>query len=413
MRTETLLYFLVLVLSMLIAIVGAPNKGKSTFFKACTLSEVETADYPFTTIEPNQGVGFVQAQCPHLDFKGIESCNPNNSPCMEGIRLVPVKLIDVAGLVPGASEGKGLGNKFLDDLRQASAFIQVIDLSGKTDEKGEAVTQGSYNVINDINFLKDEIDKWLYLIVSKVWKSITHLPTKDFVSGLEKQLSGLNIKADQIIKSLLELNLKDKNLREWAENDILKFVSKLREISKPMIIAGNKSDFAVARKNYDDLKSRVKEKIIPCSAESELALREASKKGLVNYIPGDSVFERINPAGLNEEQGEALDFIEENVMKVWGSTGVQQILNTLVYDVLNYIVVYPVEDENKLTNKDGKVLPDAFLMPKGSRVIDLAYAVHSDLGDKFIKAINCRTKQVISKDQELKHGDVIKIRSNA
>ena len=90
-------------------------------------------------------------------------------------------------------------------------------------------------------------------------------------------------------------------------------------------------------------------------------------------------------------------------------TGVQRILNTAVLEMLGYVVVYPVEDETRLTNKDGQVLPDSKLVPKGSTVRDLAEAVHADLAKGLLHAIDCKTKQRISGDRELADGDVIKI----
>ncbi|MCI4346985.1 MAG: 50S ribosome-binding GTPase, partial [Thermoplasmata archaeon] len=112
---------------MEIGVVGKPNVGKSTTFNALTLLDVPMAPYPFTTIKPNRGVGAVRAPCPHGE-KGTP-CTPGNARCTEGIRWVPVQLIDVPGLVPGAHEGKGLGHKFLDELRAADGLLQVIDAS--------------------------------------------------------------------------------------------------------------------------------------------------------------------------------------------------------------------------------------------------------------------------------------------
>jgi len=118
---------------MLIGLVGKPSCGKSTFFKAATLANVLIASYPFATIKPNHGIGHVKVDCLCKDFK--VKCNPQKGYCVDGNRFVPVELMDVAGLVEGASEGKGMGNQFLDDLRQADAFIHIVDVSGETDEK--------------------------------------------------------------------------------------------------------------------------------------------------------------------------------------------------------------------------------------------------------------------------------------
>ena len=87
-----------------IAVTGKPNVGKSSFFNSATASKVEMANYPFTTIDANKAVAHVITKCPckELDV----TCNPHNAPCFEGTRLIPIELIDVAGLVPGAHEGK-------------------------------------------------------------------------------------------------------------------------------------------------------------------------------------------------------------------------------------------------------------------------------------------------------------------
>src|SRR3989338_5626200 len=139
---------------MLIGVVGKANVGKSTFFKAATLAEVEIANYPFATIKPNHGTGYVRVDCAEKFFN--VKCNPRFGYCIEGIRFVPVDMLDVAGLVPGAHEGKGMGNQFLDDLRQADALIHVVDVAGTTNEKGEPITPGSYDPADDIKFLEEE-----------------------------------------------------------------------------------------------------------------------------------------------------------------------------------------------------------------------------------------------------------------
>jgi hypothetical protein len=151
---------------MLIGLVGKPNVGKSTFFKACTLAEVDIASYPFTTIQPNQGVGYVRVKCPESEKK----CQPNHGFCLKGERFIPVKLIDVAGLVPEAHLGKGRGNEFLDDLREADLLIHILDSSGKTNENGEP-TQ-NYDINKDVEFLEKEIDMWIFGILQKNWKNL-------------------------------------------------------------------------------------------------------------------------------------------------------------------------------------------------------------------------------------------------
>ncbi len=391
---------------MLIGIVGKTNVGKSTFFKALTLAEVEISARPFTTIKPNHGIAYVRVSCPCKEF-GVR-CNPKNSFCIDGNRFAPVEVLDVAGLVPGAHEGRGLGNKFLDDLRQADCFIHIIDISGTTDENGRE-TKG-YDPSKDIRFIEEEIDLWLYSILKRNWAKLTRVVSikgEEFEKSLANQLSGLGIKFEHVVKARKESGLMDKNPLFWNDEELLKFASNLRRISKPMIIAANKVDLPSAEDNLRKVKEEFKGyEIVPCCAEAELALRQAARRGIVKYIPGDGDFEILK---ASPEQKKALDFIRERVLKKFGSTGVQETINKAVLEILGCVVVFPVEDENKLTDKDGNVLPDALVMPKGSTALDLALKVHTELGEKFIKAIECRSKKFVGRDYTLKNLDVIKI----
>ena len=87
----------------------------------------------------------------------------------------------------------------------------------------------------------------------------------------------------------------------------------------------------------------------------------------------------------------------------------QPCLEEAVSKLLNLIVVFPVEDETHWTDKAGNVLPDAFLVPLGSTAMDVAFKVHTDLGNHFIRAINARTKMVVGRDHPVEDGDVLKI----
>ncbi|HIE34451.1 MAG TPA: redox-regulated ATPase YchF [Candidatus Altiarchaeales archaeon] len=385
---------------MEIGIVGKPNVGKSTFFKALTLADVEIANFPFTTKDANIGIGYVRVECPCREFN-IE-CRPKNSFCVKGNRFVPVRVIDVAGLVPGAHEGKGLGNKFLDDLRRADVLLHVVDISGRTDENGEVTD--NYDPEKDIRFLENEIDMWFFNVIKRNWAKISNKVRHqgaDIVTELSEQLSGLEINDAQIKESIEMTGLDGK--REWDDNDVMKFSSILRKISKPILIVANKID--IDKENF----SRLSEKynMIPTSAESELALKQAERAGFISYIPGDSDFEVLR--NMEEKQRKALDFIRKRMFEEFGSTGVQNCLNSAVFDILKMIVVYPVENENRFTDSKGNILPDTYLLPEESTVLDLAYKVHSEIGDKFIGAIDCRTKKRIGKDHLLKNADIIKI----
>ncbi|MEM4230408.1 MAG: redox-regulated ATPase YchF [Candidatus Pacearchaeota archaeon] len=392
---------------MLIGLVGKPNTGKSTFFKACTLADVLIANYPFATIKPNHGIGYVKIECIDKNFN--VQCQPRTGYCINHKRFVPVELMDVAGLIEGASKGRGLGNQFLDDLRQADAFIQIVDASGETDAEGKP-TKG-YNPVKDVQMLENEIDLWYSGILKKVWKTFarTIQNTKEnFAKAVAKQFSGLKVNEDDVKQIILKLNYDVAKPADWTDDQIYKFAHELRALTKPMIIAANKSDKADALENIKKLREAYPDiLVIPCSADSELALREANRAGLIEYIPGEKNF-IIHEDKVNEKQKQALESIRKNVLEIYGSTGVQEILDRVVFDLLKYIAVFPA-GTSKLTDSEGRVLPDCFLMPLNSTALDFAFRLHTDIGNNFVKAINVKTKQAVGKDYQLKHRDAIEI----
>jgi len=413
---------------MLLGLVGKPSVGKSTFFKAATLADVEIASYPFTTIKANHGVGYVKVDCIDKEFN--TQCMPNHGFCINHQRFVPVDLMDVAGLVPGASEGKGLGNQFLDELRQADVFIYLIDASGTTDENGKLTKD--YDPCRDIEFLDDELDKWYFNLLGKVWRTFarkTEIEDLNFAEAVAKQFSGLKVKEDDVKDVLRKIGFSGKPSL-WNEKQIMQFASMLRKTSKPMIIAANKCDMENAKENIEKMKKKFPDYIIiPCSADSELALREASKHGLIEYIPGERDFApnqvpsrserglregvpsgegKINESKINQKQQEALDKIKKNVLDIFGDTGVQKILNTAVFEILGYLAIFPA-GAHKLADSKGNILPDCFLLPPGSTALDFAYFLHTDFGKNFIKAIDARSKKALGKDYKLKNRDALEI----
>ena len=389
-----------------IAVTGKPNVGKSSFFNSATASKVEMANYPFTTIDANIAIGHVIDTCPCKELDVV--CNPRNSECRDGKRIIPVELIDVAGLVPGAHEGKGLGNKFLDDLMQAKVLIHVIDASGSTDAEGNPVEAGTYDPLDDIDFMENEIVMWLYGILSRNWVRLArkigaeHL---DVSKVIYEQLSGTGITVEDVIEAKRKI---EPDYNKWEEEDLIELTRNILKISKPMIIVANKADLPTSAENIKRLQEKYPY-VIPCSAESELALVRAAESGLINYTSGDSSFDLVDGGKLNKNQKTALDYIQTNILDVYGSTGIQKALNTAIFDLLDMITVYPVSDEHKYTDQKGNVLPDAFLIKKGSTPHDLAFVIHSDSGDKFLYAIDARKNMRIASDYELNSGDIISI----
>jgi ribosome-binding ATPase YchF (GTP1/OBG family) len=395
---------------MLIGIVGKPNVGKSTFFKAATLAEVEIANYPFATIKPNSGVGYVKVKDPARDFDKVS--NPRNGYILKEFRFVPVQLIDVAGLVPGAHEGSGMGNQFLDDLRQADVLVHVIDISGSTNEKGEQVEALSYDPAEDVKFLEVELDMWYLGILKKGWEKFarTVMQEKSEIhKALAKQLSGLRVTEEMIKESIKELNLDAEKPSTWDEEDLKNIATSLRKKTKPMIIACNKIDIPDADKNFERLKQEFTDYLfIGCSAESELALREASKHSLIEYVPGEKEFSIPENSNLNEKQKQALQFIQTNILDKFNLTGVQDVLDKAVFDLLKYIAIFP-GGASKLEDKDGNVLPDCFLMSGNSTALDFAYRLHTDFGKNFIRAIDVKTKRTVGKEHLLQNLDIVEI----
>ncbi len=391
---------------MLIGLVGKPSCGKSTFFKAATLANVEISSRPFTTIKPNHGIGYVRIDC--IDKELNTQCQPRTGYCTNHQRFVPVELMDVAGLVKGASEGRGLGNQFLDDLRQADVFIHIVDASGTTGEEGKETT--NYDPTQDIEMLENELDTWYVNILKKAWKTFARqaqMEKQKFEQAVAKQFSGLKVKEEDVKSIVLKLGFNPEKPAEWTDEQIEKFANSLRHLTKPMIIAANKIDKPDAKQNLGKIKKAYPELlIIPCSADSELALREASKAEMIDYIPGESDFE-INEDKVNQKQKQALETIKQNVLRPYSSTGIQQVLNTAVFDLLKYIAIFPAGA--KLTDSKGNILPDCFLLPPNTTALDFAYHLHTDIGDSFVKAIDIRTKKPVGKDHHLKHRDGIEI----
>ena len=390
---------------MQIGLLGKANVGKSTFFSAATETIVQSGNFPFTTIEPNVGVCYLKINC---ECKNLDN-RCENELCHDGTRFVPVKLIDVAGLVPGAHEGKGLGNQFLTDAMKADALIHVVDISGSTDIQGQPVNVGTHNPLEDIKFVEEEFDLWFKQILDREWpklvKEIDQKRTK-ITDGITNRFTGLGILESQVDAVLISMSLKTKKPQDWSENDIIAFLKSLRKKAKPLLIAANKADLCDNLEILEKISDTFT--VIPSSAETELLLKKATKSKLIDYVPGDDNFTGKTDTQLSEQQNNALH-LAKNVLTKIQTTGVQKILNSIIFDVLDMIVVYPVEDETKLTNKQGQVLPDARLLKNGSTAKQLAFTIHQDIGNGFLHAIDAKTKQRIGADHKLKNGDIIKI----
>lgn len=377
---------------MKIGIIGRTNVGKSTLFKALTLEEVEIEDRPFTTIEPNKGVGYVTIDCPEKYFN--VKCTPHNAPCADGTRFVPINIIDVAGLVEGASEGKGLGNKFLSEIMEADAIIEVIDISGNTDSSGNKTKD--FDPAIDIEMVDNEIKKWIASIILRS----RYVGKEDIADIIFKNVSGINIKYSTVKEVVKELGIKEIN-----DETAVKMASLMMKKDKPLLVLCNKMDSV---QDLDERLRKLREKFdyefMACSAAAELTIKEAEKNGFIRFKDGK--LERIKE--LSGEQENAIKIID-NIIKKYGSTGVREALNHLVFELKGYKVVFPVEDEKRLTDGFGRVLPDAYLVEKDTNPKGVAAKIHSDVAKNYKGAVDCKTGLKVKNDSPVKNGQVLKI----
>lgn len=396
----------------IIGVTGKPNVGKSTFFSASTLIPVKIANYPFTTIEPNVGVGYVRVKEAALDFNIAPQ--PNNSYSRGGFRFAPIQLVDLPGLVPGAHAGRGLGNQFLTAVSNADALIHVIDASGGTDSEGRTVRPGTHDVISDVKFLEEEYEIWLLDVIKRNWERISkkvgssNIPLSEGISTTMTNLAGTR---GEVEAALAQSDVPEEP-DDWKDDDFDRFSKALRQKTMPILLVANKADVPEAEENIRILKE-AGHNVVPTSAEAELALRKADKSGLIEYIPGSEHFEIKREDLLKEEQRKGLELLKEKVLRKWGSTGLQRALDEATFSLLQMVAVFPVQDPRKLTDSKGRVLPDVYLLDPDSTTKDLANAIHSEIGAKFLYAIDVKTLRRLSDDYKLKPGEVISIVSAA
>ena len=396
-------------MARLVGLVGKANVGKSTFFAAATMKAVDIAGFPFTTIQANKGVAYVRTPCVCREL-GVQD-NPVNSACVDGVRLVPVDLIDCPGLIRGAHQGKGLGNQFLDEVRRADALVVVADAAGATDDNGQPVSPGSHDPIEDVHMFEEEFDLWLLGIVRKDWDKVARTAQaarEEIGVHLEPRLTGLGINRSHIAAAIESAGLDAHWPANWNRGDLARFVTELRKASKPLIVAANKADKDPAMENVERLREAGYE-VVPTCAEAELALRRAAAVNLISYTPGDGGFELLDVSSLSGGQRRVLEMIRGMVFSRCGTTGVQDALNAAFFRLLDTITVYPVEDAEKLTDHQGRVLPDCYLVPQGTTARQFAGLIHTELGESFIYAVDARTKRRLGEGHVLNDRDVIQI----
>jgi ribosome-binding ATPase YchF (GTP1/OBG family) len=392
-----------------IGIIGKTNVGKTTLFNAATLLHAKISTYPFTTKEPNVGTAYVSDICVCNEL--TVSDTPINSTCIDGWRYVPIRIIDVPGLVKGAWRGRGLGNRFLSVIGQADALIHVVDASGSIDSDGKLRQRGSGNPILDALDIEMEINHWIADILTRNQQQIQREATASSLpSALTTILSGIKATRTHILKALRVSELDTKSFIRWTPEQKLQFAATLLPFIKPTLIIANKMDISPSEHNYKLLSEYFGRSLVAaCSAEAELALRRAEKLGVIEYTPGQEKFRIKDPTALSRDQRKAIDYIERRVIAKWMRTGIQHALNTVVFKLLKTNMVYPVSDETKFTDHHDNVLPDVYLMPDGATPFDLAGQIHTRLAENYILAVDAKTGIRLPKDYTLRHRDIVKI----
>ena len=393
-----------------IGIIGKTNTGKTTFFNSATLSSSEISTYPFTTKKPESSLTNAITLCVHPEFNVFD--NPKNSKCIDGWRYIPIELIDLPGLIKDAWQGKGLGNQFLSVAAQADALLHVVDVSGGIDSSGKISEVGTGDPISDFADIEEELIMWYLKILEgnrdKVSKVI-HTGT-DKIVAIADLYRGIGVGNSHVKEALHTAGLEDKAFDDIDFKDSKKFATALRKISKPTLIVANKIDVEGADKNFARLRERYNDTIVvPASADSELSLRRAEQKGLIKYSPGSEQFDIVKPDELNKKQKNALDFITREIMGEYMRTGVQFAINVTVFKLLKMNAIYPVADEEKLSDRKGRVLPDLILLKDGATVADLAKEIHSDLTKGLLYAKDIRYNLRLPTTYQLRDRDVISL----
>jgi ribosome-binding ATPase YchF (GTP1/OBG family) len=413
--------------------------GKSTFFAASTLAKVDIANYPFCTIDPNVGVAFPRARkpCPCGDLRarmtdegrapdnlpGREGslCVPRTGVCIGHERYVPIELVDVAGLVPGAHAGRGRGNAFLADLAGCDALIQVVDGAASTDEEGQPISPASEasaaaaSVAREVTFLTAEIEQWLAGLLEEGWSRGVRRVQAEGERGLQsflvERLSGLGATSADVAAALDALRAERSDLEQpwlWTRDVLASLAVHLRAGLFPLIVAVNKLDLAPAGvldalRNID-----LGVPFVGCLADMELGLRRAASTGLLRYRSGSASFTVSDDAPLSDVQRAALEKMGATLAQHNG-TGIEDVFDHVVFGRLDHIVVYPVQDEGRWIDGEGRVLPDAIVVPRGITAKSVAGLVHSDLEAGFIRGVDGRSRRVVGADHEVEDGAVLKI----
>jgi ribosome-binding ATPase len=393
-----------------IGLIGKTNTGKTTFFNSATLATADISNYPFTTKQPTIGNANAVTLCVHKELNLQD--NPKNSRCIDGWRFIPVELVDLPGLIKGAWEGKGLGNKFLSVAAQSDALLHIVDVSGSIDAAGRIAEPGSGDPIADIGDIEEELVMWYLKLFEGNRDKISRAINSgiDIPSAIADVFRGIGVNEEHVKMALEENKLENHKFDELGVQESKDFSWSLRDISKPTLIVANKVDLPSATDNFKRVREEYNDMIIvPSSADAELTLRRAANRGLIRYFPGDERFEIKDQSILTDKQKWALNFIRKDILDEYMRTGVQFAINVAVFKLLRMNAVYPVAEASRLSDKSGNVLPDVYLMKSGSTVEDLAKEIHSELAKGLLYAIDIRDGLRLPINYEIKDRDILSI----
>eukprot|EP00915_Cephaloidophora_sp_WS-2016_P004666 GHVH01006218.1.p1 GENE.GHVH01006218.1~~GHVH01006218.1.p1 ORF type:complete len:407 (+),score=52.87 GHVH01006218.1:179-1399(+) len=364
---------------LLIGCVGKPSSGKSTFFNAVVEQcSAKMGAYPFTTIEPNRGVAFYHTECPCKKF-AVE-CDPIEGICEDGIRKVPVNLLDIAGLIPNAHAGEGLGNKFLDDIRLADVLLHIVDISGTTNAKGEETV--GYDPTGDHQWLMSEITEWIFNNLWGHWQSIVRKSSSGTTDGLKvlhEKLSGYNCKINTVKETLQKcgyFGLVDFSL--WTRDDVHRFCETFVDVRFPTVLVLNKSEKGVGGSDVNVVRMTRKFPSVPvimASAKSEVQLRELSREGYIDYNSLTGKVELLKDVPDREE----FEFIQDFVLFRCSSAGCQQAIQAAI-NLINRRVIYPVDSLVAIRNQKGPSFSRSILVSGDVTIKELTVGLSSHDG---------------------------------
>jgi GTP-binding protein YchF len=327
--------------ALTIGIVGLPNAGKSTLFNALTKNEVLAANYPFATIEPN--VGVVGVPDPRLDTL---------AEMFESARVVPatVQFVDIAGIVRGASEGEGLGNKFLSHIRESDAICQVTRVFRDEDVSH---VEGQVNPADDISTIQTE------LILADLQTVEKALPR------LEKEAKGK--------KDLAPVVAAAKEAKEALEAGTPVIATSIdRAMLRELMLLTSKPYIYVFNCDSDELADeKLKEQMRTLVAPSEAIFLDAKFEAeLVELDDEDEAREMLKEMGIEEPGLDTLARVGFDTL------GLQ-----------TYLTAGPKEAR-------------AWTIPKGATAPEAAGVIHTDFQRGFIKA------EVVSFDDLVEAGSM-------